>query len=497
MILDFEYRNKNLIISEIDKNGDIKINYYPWSSPKKYVTTTENDKDKSEKYTTWDNKPVKTQYTPRPNRFSIYEYLDRLEQKEKDRLFEYQEPKTFFMDIETEILDTGFVEPIDATSKVLTVAIVRDRDVWVLGIRPLSKKKCDSIRTRIESHFKKFDMKVNFKYMTFHNRENPEKEMLRYLFESLIPKMPVISGWNYVAYDWTFLINRCRRIGLNPNVASYTKKLETIFNTDYEVPAHRLIIDYMELYKKWDTSVKVKESNSLNWVSEKVLDLDDGAKIKYSGTLQDLYNNDFETYVFYNAVDTMLVQLIHEKMQYINIAFSITSLAKIRLCDFAYKNLNATLVTTEGFLRENFRSEKNIVLCKDYGEVAADSIPGGWVKNPNKGMNEWVATYDFKSLYPTVQIQNNIAPETFKGFQIKETPQFADFYGEKKEIDPDDVVCVNGAVFSKDESVTVSFLKNVYKERQDNKSLMKAEYKKIDVIERDIVKLEEELEKLE
>lgn len=497
MILDFEYRNKKILISEIDENGDIKINYYPWESPKKFVPCQEDDPDKHPKYTTWDKKPVKLQYTTRPNRFSIYEYLDRLPEKEKERLFSFQEPKTYFVDIETEILDSGFVEPKDATSKVLTIAVVKDRKVWVLGIRRLSKQSCNNIKSRIEKHFENFDIKVDFKYMSFHNRENPEKEMLRYFFEQLVPKMPVISGWNFLAYDWTFLINRCRRIGLNPEISSYTKKLEKIFNTEYEVPAHRLIIDYMEIYKKWDTSVKVKESNSLNWVGGKILELDHAAKVQYSGSLQDLYNEDFETYVFYNAVDTVLVQLIHEKMRYIDIAFSISALAKIRLCDFAYKNLNATLVTTEGFLREEFREKKNIVLCKDYDEVETDSIPGGWVKNPNRGMNEWVATFDFASLYPTVQRQQNIAPETFKGFQMEDNPKLANFDGVINEISDNDIVCVNGAVFSKDDSITVKFLENVYSQRQDYKGKMKSKLKEIDILNKELSSLEKELEELQ
>lgn len=498
MILDFEYKKNQILISEIDENGDIKLNYYPWSNPMKYTVCSSTDPHKDPKYTTWDGKNVKKVSTTKPNRFSIYEYLDRnIDESIRERLFKYQEPKTFFMDIETEILPTGFVEPKDASSKVLNIAIVQNRKVWALGIKPLSKESVSNIRRRIESHFEQFNMKCDFKYMTFHNREHPEKEMLRYLFEKLIPKMPVISGWNFLDYDWTFLINRCRKIGLKPEVASYTKKLETIFGTHYEVPAHRLIIDYMELYKKWDTSVKVKESNSLNWVGEKILKIDHGAKVQYSGNLQDLYEQDYEKYVFYNVVDTMLVELIHDKMRYIDIAFSIANLARIRLCDFAYKNLNTTLVTTEGFLRERFRKEENIVMCKDYDEVDAESIPGGWVKIPNRGMNEWVATYDFASLYPTTQIQQYIAPENFKGFQLSNNPGFADFYGKTIEIDQEnDVICVNGAVFSKKESVTIKFLKDVYKERKINKNKMKKEYFKIDEYDKEIKKLQAELDTL-
>lgn len=500
MIFDFDYNNKTkkIVLSEIDEKGDIKINYYPWNKPKKYTPCSASDPDKHPKYTTWDRKPVKLVDTNRPNRFSIYEYIDRLPQEEKDRLFAYNEPKIFFIDIETEILDSGFVEPLTADSQILTIAIVNNRKVLVLGLKPLEKNEMLKIKDSIESHFDKFELEVDFKYISFHDRENPEKDMLEYFFEKLIPIMPCLSGWNFIHYDWTFLINRCRRLGLDPNVASYTRKLEKIFGTDLEVPAHRLVVDYMEMYKKWDTSVKVKESNSLNWVGGKLLDLNHSAKVNYSGSLMDLYEQDFTKYVFYNAVDTVLCQLIHEKMQYINIAYSIANLAKMRLCDFAYKNLNVTLVQTESFLREKFREEMNIVLCKDEEEhEEEDSIAGGWVKPPNKGMNEWIACFDFSSLYPTVMRNYNVAPEMFIGYEMKDRKGYVEFNGVITKIEDDKhILTVSKACFNRGFSPTVNFLENIFSERKRYKKMMFDENKKYDLLLKEVKELEEELNEL-
>ncbi len=496
MLLDFEYSNKskNIIISEIDDHGDVKISYYPWKNPKKYVSCSSSDPEKHIKYTTWDKKPVKVTNTTYPNRFSIYEYLDRLPKEDRERIFAYKEPKIFFVDIETEILDTGFVEPKDATSRVLTIAIVRNEKVMVLGLKPLENKEIYSIKKKMEEHFEIFSLKIDFKYISFHDRANPEKDMLEYFFEKLVPKMPVISGWNFLDYDWTFLINRCRRLNIDPKSSSFTKKLEKIFGTDYEVPAHRLVIDYMEIYKKWDTSIKVRESNSLDWVGEKIIGV---KKVKYDKGLQEMYEQDFLKYVFYNAVDTVLVQMIHEKMQYIKIAYSISNLAKIRLCDFSYKNLKTTLVQTEGFLREKLRDEKNIVFTKEDDEHDEESIAGGWVKPPIKGLSEWVATFDFSSLYPTTQRMFNIAPECFVGFRIKDRPEYAEFDGTITKIDPEKhIECVNNTIFLRGQSVTVEFLENIFKERKKFKKMMLTELKNCDNIKKEIKDLKDELENL-
>ena len=164
MLLDFEYSKGKIILSEVDNNGDIKMSYYPWRKPKKYVSCSESDPEKHPKYRTWDRKPVKVTETTFPNRFSIYEFLDRLPDEDKDRIFSYKEPKIFFVDIETEILDSGFVQPIEANSKVLTIAIVHNTKTMVLGLKPLAQKEIERIKNNIEEHFDKFDF---FKVLEF------------------------------------------------------------------------------------------------------------------------------------------------------------------------------------------------------------------------------------------------------------------------------------------------------------------------------------------
>ena len=38
-----------------------------------------------------------------------------------------------------------------------------------------------------------------------------------------------------------------------------------------ELPKHRLVFDYLDIFDKWDTSIKIKESNRLDFVAKKVL----------------------------------------------------------------------------------------------------------------------------------------------------------------------------------------------------------------------------------
>ena len=227
--------------------------------------------------------------------------MDKLSPEEKSLIFDYKTPNIYFVDIENEILDEK-ADPVSAKSEIQTISIVNKNDVVVMGTKRLDNDQIEATKSDIDNYFSKFNMNSNFKYVFY----NSEKEMVADFFK-LTNRMAVITGWNFVNYDWVFLVNRARKIGLKPEVSSLTSKLrksfdETIFA---ELPAHRIVVDYMELYEKWDTKIKVKESSSLDFVSDKLLGV---KKVNYEGNLKILYRDDYQKFVFYNAVDSILVQ---------------------------------------------------------------------------------------------------------------------------------------------------------------------------------------------
>jgi DNA polymerase elongation subunit (family B) len=252
-----------------------------------------------------------------------------------------------------------------------------------------------------------------------------------------------------------------------------------------------MIFDYMQLYEICDTSIKVKESSSLDFVSSKLVGVD---KIKYTGSLQKLYEDDFETFMYYNAVDSVLVQKIHDARNYISIVYAISSLAQIRIVDVV-SQMNgalASLAITEGVLRNRFRDMDNIVLFKDERGDGDSTIAGGWVKDPVVGMNQWVCVYDFASLYPTTQRQFFISPENFVGVQNEKNKDFCD---NGRPIDKEKhVVCVNGVVFEKRLSPTLRMLEDVYADRKYNKKIMMNKKDELKAVMDEIKELEAQLD---
>lgn len=498
MLIETQYltRTKKLLVSFINAEGKTELKYFDWEHPFKYQICSPNDPDIDPKYKSWDGKHIKKIFNVYPDRYATYEFLDALPKEETKEIFEFYLPNIYFIDIETEIVD-GFPDPADAATMIQSISIVYDDQIVLLGLKDMTEE----VRARIESntnkYFEKFEVDYKLKYVKY----DCEFDMLKDFFDKA-KKMPCITGWNFLDFDFRFLVNRAKKLSkeykgntyyIDPASCSYTRRLNKIFRTEYEIPAHKLVYDYMLLYDSLDTSVKVKESKSLDFVSDALLGV---KKIDFKGSLSKLYEDDFETFMYYNAVDSVLVQQIHNKGKYIDIIFAIASLSKIRAVDvYSYANgALGSLAVTEGVLREMFREDENILLVprpQEEKERTYPRIAGGWVKDPAVGMNSWVACYDFASLYPTTQRQFYIAPENYKGIRVKDDPEYylCNKTQRKLKIDESDVICSNGCVFRKKKSPTLKMLENVYSERKEKKKIMQ-----VKKLERD--ELKKELEEL-
>lgn len=566
MLVETQYlsNSKKLVVSYVDKSCDIKLKYYNWENPCKYIACDENDEQKHPLYKSWDGKHVKQIEVNQPDRYAIYEFLDSLPEKEKEEIFEFNLPNIYFIDIETEIVD-GFPEASDvkdtdgnvvkegASTSVLSISIVYDDKIILLGLRDMPEDMQQRIIGNTNKYFERFGVDYKFKYIKY----DDEFDLLYNFFNKMVPKMPVITGWNFLNYDWLYLVNRARKLKkfyngreykIDPSVSSLTKKMNKIWSTEFEVPAHRMVFDYMQLYEICDTSIKVKESSSLDFVSSKLVGIekikyvksifklkkdsnllgynfkkddicreDKGIFYMYIGTeridfkiddflkvkdqfeeinvsnLQKLYEVDFEIYMYYNAVDSILVQKIHEARNYISIIYAISSLSQIRIVDVVSQMNNAlgSLAITEGVLRNRFRKMDNIVLFRDEKGSDESTIAGGWVKDPVVGLNQWVVCYDFASLYPTTQRQFYIAPETFVGIQDENNKEKCT-NGRKINLNKH-VVCVNGVVFEKRKSPTLLMLEDVYADRKKAKKIMMGKKEELKKVLDEIKMLESEI----
>ena len=157
MLLDIEQKDQEVIVSYYNKEGKVAFKRYPISQFENWVVTEEKDKWKDGTFTNWDGRPIKRQRARSFNKFSLVYFMDSLPERDREEIFEFNLPRTYFVDIETEIVD-GFPRAEEAKSRILTFSIITpERKAIVLGLEDLSAEQIKKIEDDTLKHFKKYD----------------------------------------------------------------------------------------------------------------------------------------------------------------------------------------------------------------------------------------------------------------------------------------------------------------------------------------------------
>tara|TARA_B100000900_G_C20591764_1_gene721883 strand:- start:264 stop:1667 length:1404 start_codon:yes stop_codon:yes gene_type:complete len=463
MLLDIEQREKEVIISYYDKEGKVAFKRYPVDKFQNWVVAGENDKWKDPNIKNWDGRELKKSLSKSFNKFSLLYFMDGLPQKDQDEIFEFNMPRTYFVDIETEIVD-GFPKPEEAKSRILTFSIITpERKAIVLGLEDLSSEDIKNIEDDTNKHFVNYDQDWEFSYYKFKN----EYDLLYTFLHKFLPKFPMMTGWNFINYDWQYIVNRCKRLQIDLSEVACTGSLDKKDSR----PLHMGILDYMQLYDKYDRSVAVKESNSLDFVSGAVLNV---SKIKYSGSLQDLYEQDFKKYVYYNVVDSVLVYYIDQQLRSMEVLLTLATITRMPL----YKAASPVAVTESLIARKLAEQNKRIGVEWGRDEGKKDSkYAGAFVKEPIVGYYGGVSAFDFASLYPSIMRQFNISPDAF--VEMVDESNIAE-----RRKDESVIVCENGVVYKKEDSILKKILGDLYAQRKDYKKTSYDYYEKAHEIEK-------------
>lgn len=457
MLLDIEQRENELIVSYYNKEGKVDFKRYPISQFENWVVTEETDRHKHPDILNWDGRPVKKNRSRSYNKFSLIYFMDNLPEKDREEIFEFNVPRTYFVDIETEIVD-GFPKPEEAKSRILTFSIITpERKAIVLGLEDLSADQMASIEKDTNDHFEGYDQDWEFSYYKFKN----EYDMLYNFLHKFMPKFPMMTGWNFINYDWQYIVNRCKHLQIDLTDVAITGQLDK----NDSRPLHMGILDYMQLYDKYDRSVKVKESNTLDYVSGQVLNV---KKIKYQGGLQDLYENDFKKYVFYNVVDSILVYYIDEKLKSMEVLLTLATITRMPL----YKAASPVAMTEALIARKLVEQNKRVGVEFDREDSKKDGkYAGAFVKEPISGYYSGVSAFDFASLYPSIMRQFNISPDSY--VEMVPTTQI-----NSRRKDESVIVCENGVVYQKEDSMLKKILSDLYSQRKQYKKTSYDYYEK-------------------
>ena len=452
MILDYEYdqRNKKFTISYINPKGTKSFYEFNINRFKSYYPCPTG------KFQDWDGTKVDVRYTDRPSKFDIMEFVEDLPENIKEELFnENCIPKVYTWDIETEFDPNEKPDPASAKFPITAISCVSpEMKVMVLGTKPLDNTTIDNISKYIKDYCSGIllcqESKIvpEFIYKKFDN----EHDMLQWFVKNVIAKVPILAGWNSDGFDQQYITNRIKNYYDDISLYSMScrgrmgvKKIINTFhpNDDMRIPSprHTLMVDMMDIIKTHDmTILPIKESMSLDWIADQSLGV---KKIKYDGDLNELYTNDPERFFFYNAIDSVLVQLIHKRFRTLNLIFNYANVTHLPI-DKCFGKIGPA----EALFFQNFHNKGYHIVYYPDRHVERGELPGAYVKEPIAGQYQWACCFDFASLYPTRVMTCNLSVENFV------TPPRSSGWTEDElniyKSDPNYFVSINGNVYKND-----------------------------------------------
>jgi len=241
------------------------------------------------------------------------------------------------------------------------------------------------------------------------------------MFLDLLKDADIVSGWNSEGFDIPYTTNRViktlskedtRRFCLFdqlPKRREYEKYGRVSTTYDYIGRVH---LDYLELYRKY--TYEERHSYRLDAIAEYELGK---RKTQYEGTLDQLYNNDFKTFVEYNINDCKLLDDLDKKLKFMDLANSLAHENTVLL----QTTMGAVAVTEQAIINEAHRrgfQVPNRIKMSDREENTAAA--GAYVAYPKEGIHDWIGSLDINSLYPSAIRALNMGPETIIG-QLRPT----------------------------------------------------------------------------
>jgi DNA polymerase elongation subunit (family B) len=313
-----------------------------------------------------------------------------------------------FFDIEVDFdPERGYASPDDAFMPITAIAVYLQwlETMVCMAVPPKGLKMADA-----KEMVKDFPNTYLFE---------TEAELLD-MFLDLIKDADVLSGWNSEGFDVPYTTNRVikslskedtRRFCLFdqfPKRREYEKFGRNSVTYDYIGRVH---LDYLELYRKY--TYEERHTYRLDAIAEYELGQ---RKTQYEGTLDQLYNNDFRTFVEYNINDCKLLDDLDKKLKFMDLANTLAHENTVLL----QTTMGAVAVTEQAIINEAHRRGMQVPNRIKMSEREDTAAAGAYVAYPKEGLQDWVGSLDINSLYPSAIRALNMGPETIVG-QLRQT----------------------------------------------------------------------------
>jgi len=250
-----------------------------------------------------------------------------------------------------------------------------------------------------------------------------EADMIK-AFLDIIEDADVISGWNSEGYDLPYIINRIKKVMSKDDTRrlclwKQMPKKRTFERYGREQETYDLVgrvhLDSLELYRKY--TYEERHSYRLDAIGDHEIG---ETKTVYEGSLDQLYNQDFRTFIEYNRQDVALLDKLDRKLRFIALSNELAHSNTVLL----QTTMGAVAVTEQAIINEAHRRGVQVP-NRPKRDDNSTSAAGAYVAYPKKGLHKWIGSMDINSLYPSVIRALNMAPECVMG-QLR--PTYTDEY---------------------------------------------------------------------
>jgi DNA polymerase elongation subunit (family B) len=310
---------------------------------------------------------------------------------------------TAFFDIEVDFdPERGYAAPDDAFMPITAIAVYLQ---WMETMVCLAVPPKGLSMEEAKEMVKEFPNTLLF---------DNEADML-VTFLEVIQDADILSGWNSEGFDIPYTVNRVtkalskedtRRLCLFnqfPKRREYEKYGKDAVTYDLIGRVH---LDYLELYRKY--TYEERHSYRLDAIAEYELGQ---RKTQYEGTLDQLYNNDFKTFIEYNRNDCQLLDDLDKKLKFLDLANTLAHENTVLL----QTTMGAVAVTEQAIINEAHRRGFQVPNRVKKDEREDSQAAGAYVAYPKEGLQDWVGSLDINSLYPSAIRALNMGPETIIG----------------------------------------------------------------------------------
>lgn len=427
-------------------------------------------------------------------------------------------PKTIYLDIETRALNPPDAEA--SSEQVTLIQILVQNRVVVLGLRDWEPR--DDYTISVKCKYIKYDDEISM------------LDGFLNIFRQIDPL--IVYAWNGEGFDFPYLYNRIKRLGLNPNrLSNYGSVTLQKFDMSGGLKVWKLkscghqFIDLMNAYKKFvmeprpsyslDTIASIEvHSNKIEHNEFPTFDsFYTGEKYEISDTpyhepVRELIRQcmikrnqldkssheyaeneklitkyvNFQ-FVYYGIKDVILLRDIDNKLSLTKIMLNIAQTMGVLLSD-----VMGTVKPWSQYISNVAYFEDKIINKVSEGEQS--SYSGGYVREPIRGKHVWVMNLDVNSMYPQLSIAGfGMSPENL--IRHDDLPddlrslidKYYDNTNEQSRLQLDQSVidktsellrkydismCVNGVCFRKKLGIIPRLVNEIYDNRKKDKKTM-------------------------